>query len=62
MATYDWDVLELAAGVSDIAPGRDPPVLRPGGMRGWILNATLSGGGRINRGDDRFRHPGYRFG
>ncbi len=54
MTNYDWDVLELAAGISDIAPGKDPPVYRPDGMHGWIFNATLNGAGRINRDADPF--------
>jgi AraC family transcriptional regulator of arabinose operon len=41
--------VELAAGITHMR-SRDDLVDRPDGMDGWILNYTIAGSGRINRG------------
>lgn len=45
---------EVVAGETRILPTSPQLIDRPAGMDAWILNLTLSGSGRINRGDERF--------
>jgi AraC family transcriptional regulator of arabinose operon len=52
--------VELAAGLTVIRHEREyAPIYREAGMDGWILNYTVSGRGRINRGERLFHvEPG----
>ncbi len=51
---------ELVAGRTEIVESDDRAVFREHGMDGWILNYTVDGRGRINRGERRFTaEPGH---
>ena len=46
---------ELVAGETVFSVNHgNSPVYRPGGMEGWVLNFTVSGAGKINRGAGSF--------
>ncbi len=53
MAVVSFHV-PLLAGITRNSPGNDASVDRPDGMDGWIINYTVAGAGRINRGDVAF--------